>query len=59
MFESNGFIDGNQNYVCLRCGRVSTGEDLRLRGGDIKCIMCSYRVLVKEKPPVVQKVSSV
>ena len=47
---------GNQPYECLRCGANTTGENIEERNGEIKCIVCGYRVLKKTKPPVVKKV---
>ncbi len=32
------------------------GQNIEERGGEIKCIVCGYRVLKKTKPPVVKKV---
>jgi len=32
------------------------GENIDERGGEIKCIVCGYRVLKKMKPPVVKRV---
>ena len=49
-------LGGNQPYECLRCGATTMGENIDERGGEIKCIVCGYRVLKKTKPPVVKKV---
>jgi DNA-directed RNA polymerase subunit RPC12/RpoP len=43
-------------YECLRCGAKVPSEELELRGGEIKCIVCGYRILKKKKPPVVKRV---
>ncbi|MBS7659419.1 MAG: hypothetical protein QXT06_03055 [Candidatus Bathyarchaeia archaeon] len=46
-------------YECVRCGaKVSTGE-LELRGGEIKCIVCGYRVLRKIRPPIVKRIKAI
>lgn len=45
-------------YECLRCGAKVPSEELELRGGEIKCIICGYRVLKKIRPPVVKRVSA-
>lgn len=45
-------------YECVRCGAKVPVEELELRGGGIKCIVCGYRVLKKTRPPVVKRVSS-
>ena len=45
-------------YECVRCGAKVPVEELELRGGGIKCIVCGYRVLKKIRPPVVKRVSS-
>ena len=49
-------LGGNQPYECLLCGATTTGENIEERGGEIKCIVCGYRVLKKTKPPVVKRV---
>lgn len=43
-------------YECVRCGAKVSSEDLELRGGEIKCTTCGYRILRKIKPPVVKRV---
>jgi len=43
-------------YECVRCGAAVPSEELELRGGEIKCIICGYRTLKKIKPPVVKRV---
>jgi len=45
-------------YECIRCGAKVPSEDLELRGGNMKCIVCGYRVLKKIRPPVVKRVST-
>jgi DNA-directed RNA polymerase subunit RPC12/RpoP len=32
------------------------GENIEGRKGEIKCIVCGYKVLKKSKPPVVKRV---
>lgn len=44
-------------YECIRCGAKVPSEELELRGGETKCIVCGYRVLKKIRPPVVKRVS--
>jgi len=60
MFESNRSPrrnwGSNQPYECLRCGATTMGENIEERNGEIKCIVCGYRVLKKTKPPVVKRV---
>jgi len=53
-----GYLGGNQPYECLRRGATTMGENIEERNGEIKCIVCGYRVLKKTKPPVVKKVSA-
>jgi DNA-directed RNA polymerase subunit RPC12/RpoP len=53
LMEKSGII-----YECMRCGARVPSEELELRGGEIKCIICGYRILKKVKPPVVKKVLS-
>ncbi|MCD6431190.1 hypothetical protein J7L33_00590 [Candidatus Bathyarchaeota archaeon] len=43
-------------YECVRCGAKVPLEELELRGGEIKCIVCGYRILKKIRPPVVKRV---
>lgn len=43
-------------YECVRCGAKVPTEELELRGGEIKCIVCGYRILKKIKPPVVKRI---
>jgi len=45
-------------YECIRCGAKVPLEELEFRGGQIKCIVCGYRVLKKIRPPVVKRVST-
>lgn len=45
-------------YECVRCGAKVPLEELELRGGEIKCIVCGYRILKKIKPPVVKRVKA-
>jgi DNA-directed RNA polymerase subunit RPC12/RpoP len=51
--EKSGIV-----YECMRCGAIVPSEELELRGGEIKCIICGYRILKKVKPPVVKRVQS-
>jgi len=43
-------------YECVRCGAKVPSEELELRGGEMKCIVCGYRILKKIRPPVVKRV---
>lgn len=45
-------------YECMRCGAKVPSEELELRGGETKCIICGYRILKKVKPPVVKRVKA-
>jgi DNA-directed RNA polymerase subunit RPC12/RpoP len=45
-------------YECVRCGAKVPSEELELRGGEIKCIICGYRILKKIKPPVVKRIQA-
>lgn len=44
-------------YECVRCGAKVTTDEIKLRGGQVKCTVCGYRVLKKVRPPVVKRVS--
>ncbi|MEM1538847.1 MAG: hypothetical protein QXW82_01620 [Candidatus Bathyarchaeia archaeon] len=46
-------------YECVRCGAKVSTEELELRGGEIKCTVCGYRVLKKIRPPVVKRVRAI
>lgn len=43
-------------YECVRCGAKVAIDELKLRGGGVKCTECGYRVLKKQRPPVVKRV---
>ena len=43
-------------YECVRCGAKVPSEELEMRGGETKCIICGYRILKKVKPPVVKRI---
>ena len=45
-------------YECVKCGAKVKTEELELRGGGVKCTYCGYRVLKKQRPPVVKRVST-
>jgi len=45
-------------YECVKCGAKVPLEELDLRGGKVKCIICGYRVLKKVRPPVVKRVKT-
>ena len=51
-------IKSGIDYKCMRCSSRVPSEELELRGGEIKCIICGYRILKKVKPPVVKRVKS-
>jgi len=53
LMEKSGIV-----YECMRCGAKVPSEELDLRGGETKCIICGYRILKKIKPPVVKRVQS-
>lgn len=45
-------------YECVRCGAKVSSEELEIRGGEIKCTTCGYRILKKIKPPVVKRIQA-
>jgi len=45
-------------YECIRCGAKVATDEIKLRGGEVKCTVCGYRVLKKIRPPVVKRVSA-
>ncbi|MBL7118399.1 RNA polymerase Rbp10 [Candidatus Bathyarchaeota archaeon] len=44
-------------YKCLKCGIIVTAEQLSITP-EIKCRSCGFRVLKKNRPPVVKRVKS-
>ena len=46
-------------YLCVRCGAKVATDEIKLRGGEVKCTVCGYRVLKKIRPPVVKRVSGI
>lgn len=46
-------------YECVRCGAKVSTEELELRGGEIKCTVCGFRVLRKIRPPIVKRIEAV
>lgn len=46
-------------YKCRRCDEEMTTDDLAMRGGEIKCIHCGFRVLKKTRVPFVKRVKAV
>jgi DNA-directed RNA polymerase subunit RPC12/RpoP len=51
--EKSGIV-----YECMRCGARNPSEELDMRGGEIKCMVCGYRILKKVKPPVVKRIQA-
>ncbi|MGC8569200.1 MAG: RNA polymerase Rbp10 [Nitrososphaeria archaeon] len=49
--------EGDIVFVCMRCGRKSSLKELE-QLPEIKCI-CGYRVLRKDRPPLVRQVKAV
>jgi len=45
-------------YECLKCGSLVPSKELEIRGGEIKCIVCGYRILKKMRPPIVKRIQS-
>ena len=43
-------------YRCVKCGAIVKSTELEL---GIRCPYCRYRVLVKERPPIVKRVRAV
>ncbi len=44
-------------YVCHRCGKVVTPEELNLMPGS-KCPDCGHRILLKTRPPIIKKLKA-
>jgi DNA-directed RNA polymerase subunit RPC12/RpoP len=45
-------------YKCWRCGSKVSSRELDFRGGEIKCIICGYRVLKKTRSLIVRRVKA-
>ena len=45
-------------YKCLKCGSKVPLRDLKFRGGEIKCIICGYRILKKTRSLIVRRVKA-
>ncbi len=39
-------------WRCMNCGKVI--EDIKV----VKCPYCGYRILIKERPPIVKRVKT-
>lgn len=52
-WNGNGVV-----YECQRCHAMVRGEEIELRGGEVKCIICGFKVLKKTKPPVVKRIKA-
>jgi DNA-directed RNA polymerase subunit RPC12/RpoP len=46
-------------YECQKCGGTMTEADLEDRGGHVKCIHCSYKVLKKVRTQFVKRVKAI
>ena len=44
-------------YVCHRCGKTITPEELNLMPGS-KCPDCGRRILLKTRPPIIKKLKA-
>jgi len=44
-------------YVCAKCGREMTAEDLKALPG-VRCPYCGHRILYKARPPLIKKVKA-
>ena len=42
-------------YRCVKCGAIVKSTELKL---GIRCPHCRYRVLMKEKPPIVRRIKA-
>ena len=48
----------NQVYECARCHYRFKGEECIMRDR-LVCPQCSYKVLIKIKPPIVKRVKAI
>ncbi|MHA1640033.1 MAG: DNA-directed RNA polymerase subunit P [Candidatus Heimdallarchaeota archaeon] len=44
-------------YVCHRCGKIISPEELNLMPGS-KCPDCGHRILLKTRPPIIKKLKA-
>ena len=57
MSEQPDEVKFEVHYSCLRCGTVTSNEELT-RLPEIKCI-CGYRVFVKMRPSLVKRIKAI
>jgi DNA-directed RNA polymerase subunit RPC12/RpoP len=39
-------------FICGKCGKQFTDEEIQIKNGFIRCPYCQYRVLYKKTPPL-------
>ena len=47
------------SYICLRCGREVTSEDLKIMLDRVRCPYCDGRILIKARQPIARRVKAV
>ena len=55
--ERSGLLldEVHKMYRCMNCGKKITQEDLKKR---TRCPFCGYRILIKNRPEIVNKVKA-
>ncbi len=54
---AGGGIAGRKTYMCLRCGRVFSLEDMITPG--VHCPYCGYRIIVKVRSFQTKRISRI
>lgn len=55
--EGSEGVSGRKIYMCLRCGRIFSPEDMITPG--VHCPYCGYRVLVKVRTFLTKRIAHV
>ncbi len=55
--ETTGEVAGRKMYMCLRCGRVFSLEDMITPG--VHCPYCGYRIIIKIRSFQTKRVSHI
>ncbi len=48
---------GRKLYVCLRCGKTFSKEDMEYISG-VKCPYCGYRIIMKTRTPSAKRIKA-
>jgi len=48
---------GRKMYMCLRCGKLFSKEDMELTPG-VRCPKCGYRIILKTRSPAAKRIKA-